>query len=74
MPIAKITGQGLIAIAFLVALLWSSIAAERVIERQAYTERARILREYRMMHRRRMQMPVSIPVPGMGPRAIVTTG
>ena len=45
MPIMKITGQGLSAIALSVALLWGCIISERVTARQAFAERAKVLRE-----------------------------
>jgi hypothetical protein len=51
MPIVKITGQGLAAIAFSVALLWGFIIAENSLERQAYTERARVLRDVQFLQR-----------------------
>jgi len=45
MPIAKITGQGLIAIACSVALLWGCLISERVMLHRAAAERVRVLRE-----------------------------
>ncbi len=51
MPIAKITGQGLAAIACSVALLWGFIIAQHTLERQAYTERDRVIREIQFLQR-----------------------
>jgi hypothetical protein len=48
-PIAKITGQGLAAIACAVVLLWTCALGQREMNRRAYAERARVMREiYRM--------------------------
>ena len=61
MPIAKITGQGLVAIAFSVALLWVCLIAERVMVKRACQERVRLLQDIeRLQHRQRTQ-PVSAP-------------
>jgi histidinol-phosphate/aromatic aminotransferase/cobyric acid decarboxylase-like protein len=49
MPIAKITGQGLSAIALSVALLWGFCAEERLLVRRASEERARVLRELKRL-------------------------
>jgi len=51
-PIAKITGQGLAAIALLVALLWGCLIAERRIVRQANAGRDRALQELRLLRSR----------------------
>ena len=45
MPIIKITGQGLSAIALSVALLWGCIIGEGVTARRAFSERAKVLRD-----------------------------
>ena len=58
MPIAKITGQGLMAIALSVALLWGCLIGERVLTRQAFRERARVMRS---LGRLRHGQPVSAP-------------
>jgi hypothetical protein len=60
MPIARITGQGLIAIAFSVALLWGCLIGERLLTSQAYSERARVMHDIRRLHR---SQPVSDPHP-----------
>ena len=68
MPIVKITGQGLSAIALSVALLWGCVMGERVAARRAFSERARVLREISRMQRRRRSQPVSAPAPLIIPR------
>ena len=72
MPIAKITGPGLAAIALSVALLWSCLIGERVMVRRAYAERAVVMRDLLRMQRTHLQLnplrrnyrsePVSAPV------------
>ena len=74
MPIAKITGQGLAAIGFSVALLWGCVIGERAMVRQACSERARVLRDIERWQRRHQREPVSVPIP-RAPRPIrVTAG
>jgi hypothetical protein len=67
MPIAKITGQGLTAIALSVALLWACLIGERVMVRRAFTERALLMRDLQRMQRTgpastRRSEPVLAPV------------
>jgi hypothetical protein len=51
MPIVKITGQGLSAIALSVALLWGLCVEERILMRRVCAERARVLRDLeRLQH------------------------
>jgi len=71
MPIVKITGQGLSAIALSVALLWGCLIGERVILRNANAERIRTLRDLDERQRRR-PIPVSAPAP-VAPRHPVAT-
>ena len=52
MPIAKITGQGLAAIGFSVALLWGCVIGERLQRRDALRQRERVLREVRLLRHR----------------------
>jgi len=74
MPIARITGQGLAAIAASVALLWSCVLIERSQHHAAITERARVVREVqRMQHRQRTQ-PASAPSPFTRHHSHVTAG
>jgi hypothetical protein len=63
MPIAKITGQGLAAIAGSVALLWVCIIGEQVQRRDAIQERERVVREVRRLQRRMRSVPASAPSP-----------
>jgi hypothetical protein len=74
MSIAKITGQGLSAIALSVALLWGCVIGERVAARRAFSERAKVLREISRMQRRQRTQPVSEPVPFVPHRARVAAG
>ncbi len=60
MPIARITGQGLVAIAFSVAFLWGCLIGERIQTRKAYTERTQVMRDLRRLRR---DLPVSDPRP-----------
>ena len=62
MPIVKITGQGLIAIAFAVALLWACLIGNRVITHRAHLERARLMRDIQHFQRQRTE-PVAVPTP-----------
>lgn len=73
MPIAKITGQGLAAIACSVGLLWSFVIAQQVEQRHASTERARVIREVRQLQQRHT-VPVSDPSPLVHRRPHVTAG
>lgn len=72
MPIAKITGQGLAAIACAVGLLWTCVVAERVAHTAAVAERTRVIREVREMQQR--TVPVSDPSPLVRHRPHVTAG
>jgi len=64
MPIVKITGQGLSAIALSVALLWGCWLEERSLVRQDYIERARVLRDLQQLrHACPTPAPVSAPIP-----------
>jgi hypothetical protein len=63
MPIAKITGQGLAAIALSVGLLWACFVGERLILNRTYAQRAQVIRELRQMQHRHGAQPVSTPLP-----------
>lgn len=67
MPIAKITGQGLTAIALAVALLWTCVLTERSLQQRASLERSRLLREVNLMQRRESPRPVSLPLHHVAP-------
>jgi hypothetical protein len=74
MPIIKITRHGLSAIALSVALLWGCVIGERVAARQAFSERAKVLREISRMRRRQRTHPVSAPAPFLPHRSRVAAG
>jgi hypothetical protein len=74
MPIVKITGQGLSAIALSVALLWGCLIGERLAARQAFSERAKVLRDISRMQRRQRTQPVSAPAPFIPHRVRVAAG
>jgi hypothetical protein len=61
MPIAKITGQGLAAIALSVALLWACLIGERMLVSQTLAQRAQVMRELHQMQREHGTQPVSTP-------------
>jgi hypothetical protein len=72
MPIVKITGQGLSAIALSVAILWGCWMQEQAVTRRDHAERARVLRDLQQLQR--PQDPVSVPAPAR-PRSLrVTAG
>ena len=74
MPIAKITGQGLSAIACSVGLLWTCVIFQQVTLRNAVTERARVLREVQQLQQRQRPLPVSAPSVFAPRRPHVTAG
>jgi hypothetical protein len=74
MPIAKITGQGLAAIALSVALLWTCLIGEKVIVRHAAARQAQSMRELHELRRSRHTQPVSTPTPSIPRPARVTVG
>jgi hypothetical protein len=74
MPVVKITGQGLFAIACSVALLWGCLIGERVMLRSAVAQRVRVLHEMEQLQRKPQPMPVIGPLPPAGRRPVVTAG
>ncbi len=74
MPIAKITGNGLTAIALSVVLLWSCFVAERVISQRSLTRRAQVIRELRQMQLQHRAEPASTPVRRFGHPSRTTVG
>ena len=74
MPIARITGQGLAAIAFAVALLWVCVIGEQRMEARAFVERARVLRDIERLQRQQRLEPVSLPSPFRARPARVSAG
>lgn len=73
MPIAKITGQGLATIACSVGLLWGCVIAQHIAQREALTERTRVIREVRQFRERRA-MPAFDPSPLVHRRPQLTAG
>ena len=74
MPIAKITGQGLAAIALSVALLWGFFVGERLTMRHARREQARVIRELQQLQRFHRTEPVSVPAPHIPRPERITVG
>ena len=74
MPIIKISGQGLSAIALSVGLLWGCLIGERLAARRAFSERAKVLRDISRLRRRERTQPVSEPSPFLHNRARVAAG
>jgi cytochrome b len=72
MPIVKITGHGLAAIALSVALLWGCWMEEQAILRRDHAERARVLRDLQQLQR--PHAPASNPAPVMSRAPRVTAG
>jgi hypothetical protein len=62
MAMAKITGQGLVSIAILVALLWTCIIGERVIARRAAAANEQALRAMRALRIKNVRAPAATPV------------
>lgn len=62
-PIARITGQGIAAMALSVALLWGCWIATQVTMNRSLTERARILRELERLQRKQHPEPEPVSVP-----------
>ena len=61
-PIARITGQGLVAIALLVVILWGCILAESSISRRAYVTRLTTFHELQQLRKgmRRVNTPSTL--------------
>ena len=74
MPIAKITGQGLAAIALSVALLWGFFVGERLTVKHAAALQSKVMRELRQMQRDRSVEPASAPTPRIPHPGRVTLG
>jgi hypothetical protein len=74
MPIAKITGQGLAAMACSVGLLWASVLFGQIAQRNALIERARVIREVRQLQLRQRSEPVSTPSVFAPRRSRLTAG
>jgi len=61
-PVVKITGQGIAAIALSVALLWGCWITTRITMQRSLVERARVLQDLERMQRKHRPEPVSVPV------------
>ncbi len=67
MPMVKITGQGLFAIALSVALLWACVIGERLMLRNAATRRVRVLHQIEQLQRKaRPQRSIPHPMITVG--------
>jgi hypothetical protein len=62
MALAKITRQGLVSIAILVAILWGCLLRERYISRTAKADTYRALRQIRYLQFKQRIEPVSRPL------------
>ncbi|HXA50025.1 MAG TPA: hypothetical protein VNV86_06975 [Candidatus Acidoferrum sp.] len=74
MPIAKITGHGLLAIALAVAVLWACFVGEQLILKRSHARRAQVMRDLRQMQLQRRTVPASSPVPDSPGRSSTTVG
>lgn len=73
MPIVKITGKGLATIACAVALLWGCFISERLTAKQAFAERARIMRDLHLLQKKQQQ-PAVVPIHRYGHPVRSTAG
>lgn len=62
MAVAKITGQGLVSIAILVALLWGCLIAAHVTVRRADAGAAHAMRAMRELRMKKRREPAAAPV------------
>ena len=72
MAIAKITREGLVSIAVLVAILWGCILAERILTRNTTMETYRVMRQIRYLKFKRHIEPASRPNPNPPPPSLGT--
>jgi hypothetical protein len=63
MALAKITREGLVTIAVLVAILWGCILTERALTRNTAMETYRVMRQIRYLKFKRHIEPASRPAP-----------
>ena len=73
MPMVKITGQGLFAIALSVALLWGCLIGERVMLQNATSRRVRVLRQIEQLQRKPHPTPALTPMQSRS-HPIITVG
>ena len=62
MALARITGQGLASIAFLVLLLWACVIGERIIVNRANAETTEALRAMRSLQIKNRRQPAATPL------------
>jgi len=74
MPIARITGPGLAAIAVSVGLLWTCLVSERLTINNAVARRVQVMRELRQLQLQNHTEPISIPMPRRHFPSRVTVG
>ena len=67
MAVAKITREGLVSIAVLVAILWGCILGERILTRRTSLETYRVMRQIRYLKFKRHIEPASRPFPAPPP-------
>ena len=60
MPLAKITGPGLLAIACAVSLLWACLVGERTMMRRAWAERAAVMKGIELQQDKRRTRPAGV--------------
>jgi hypothetical protein len=70
MPIARISGEGLAAIALSVAVLWGCVIGQRTMAQRAYAERVQVLRNSPRLEVRPRTIPASAPGLHMPVRAV----
>jgi hypothetical protein len=70
MAIAKITREGLVTIAVLVAILWGCILGERILTRNTTLETYRVMRQIRYLKFKRHIEPASRPAPTPPPPSL----
>lgn len=72
MPLAKITKQGLTAMALSVGLLWGCVLGDRMLMRKAIADRAAVMRQ--VVRTRPQPQPVLMPAPLGRHRALFNAG
>ena len=70
MALAKITREGLVSIAILVAILWTCLLSERHLVRNSRVETYRALRDMRYLKFKRRVEPTSRPSRPSGPSSL----
>jgi len=74
MPVVRITGQGIAAIALSVAFLWGCWIDTRITMDRSLLERARVLRELERLQPKQQTEPVAAPFPTRAYRLVVAAG